>query len=439
MKLRQSRTEANSETWPRVLKLGRHEVTIYRRARNSGNYKGQFVYEVKNYVGGKRRLDSFSMEEAAMERAKGLLQQTAKGEDAAARLTTTEAAQFISASQALEPHLKRLNLTLGTAADLLARCLTLVDTGSNLIEAAESFARRTRKITAKPVREAVTEFLAYKDKTAKARYREDLRSRLNIFAESFGTKGTDRVTTSDLSEWINSLTLQSDDKKPLGARTYNHFIRVIHTFFVFAIEKGYSEENPAAGLKTRKVADKTPEVFTPEEITLLLSHAKDDFLPALAIGAFAGIRSAEIERLEWKDVNLAERYIAVTAEKAKTGSRRTVPITDNLAAWLAPYANRTGKVWAGTHEAFYIAQESTAKAAGVAWKQNALRHSFASYRLVTAGREAGIVAGEMGNSPAMVSKHYVDLVKPSEAARWFNVFPPSKQQGEVLPVKFAAA
>ena len=362
MKSEQPPKRANGNTWPRVLKLGRSTVTIYRRARTSGNYHGQFVYEVANYARGPRNLEPFTTEEAAIERAKGLLQQMARGEDAAARLTTKEAAQFISATQALEPHLKRLNLTLGTAADLLARCLTLVDTGSELVEAAETFARRTRKVTPKKIEDAIAEFLAYMEKTISLRYYSDLKSRLTIFARSFGKKGTARVTTTEISEWLNSLTRRSKNKKPLEARTYNHFIRVIHTFFAFAIEKGYSDENPASGLKTRKVTNKTPKVFTPEEITLLLSHAKDDFLPALAIGAFAGIRSAELERLEWKDVNLADRYIAVKSEKTKAGSRRSIPMTDNLAAWLAPYANRTGKVWEGdTDKYLYHAQRDTAR------------------------------------------------------------------------------
>jgi hypothetical protein len=39
-------------------------------------------------------------------------------------------------------------------------------------------------------------------------------------------------------------------------------------------------------------------IFTPSEIGKLLAVASPAFLPCLAIGAFAGLRSAEIERLE---------------------------------------------------------------------------------------------------------------------------------------------
>ena len=59
-----------------------------------------------------------------------------------------------------------------------------------------------------------------------------------------------------------------------------------------------------------------------------------DFLPCLAVGMFAGLRSAEIERLEWKDIDLKQRHIVVSADNAKTADRRIVPIAANLAEWL---------------------------------------------------------------------------------------------------------
>ena len=66
--------------------------------------------------------------------------------------------------------------------------------------------------------------------------------------------------------------------------------------------------------------------------------------PFLAIGAFAGLRSAEIERLDWKNVNLKRGFIEVRAETCKTRARRLVPISDNLRAWLKPFAVPAGPV-----------------------------------------------------------------------------------------------
>src|SRR6185369_9281178 len=111
----------------------------------------------------------------------------------------------------------------------------------------------------------------------------------------------------------------------------------------------------------------------------LLKYSRPEMVPFLAIGAFAGLRSAEIERLDWSEVHLDERFIEVKAGKAKTASRRVVPITDNLAKWLEQVARKSGLVWELGHPYFYQRLRETAKATGgkaieaVKWKHNALR------------------------------------------------------------------
>ncbi len=106
---------------------------------------------------------------------------------------------------------------------------------------------------------------------------------------------------------------------------------------------------------SRKPASKTD---WPREIRRLLATTTADFLPGMAIGAFAGLRSAEIERLTWQDVHLAEGHIVVGKDKAKTASRRVVPLAANLASWLTPHAAWTGNETisagsAGAHLSFF--------------------------------------------------------------------------------------
>jgi hypothetical protein len=56
------------------------------------------------------------------------------------------------------------------------------------------------------------------------------------------------------------------------------------------------------------------------------------------------------------------------------------------------------------------------------WKHNALRHSYASYRVAQMG-DAGRVAGQLGNSATVVHRHYRELVTASNAQAWFAVMP----------------
>ena len=52
-----------------------------------------------------------------------------------------------------------------------------------------------------------------------------------------------------------------------------------------------------------------------------------------------------------------------------------------------------------------------------AWKHNAMRHSFISYRLAEVNDTAK-VSLEAGNTPQMIFKHYRELVRPADAQIW---------------------
>ena len=86
------------------------------------------------------------------------------------------------------------------------------------------------------------------------------------------------------------------------------------------------------------------EIYTPDEMRQILKAVPPLVLPFVAIGAFAGMRAAEIARLAWSEVNLERGFITVTASKAKTAARRLVPISENLKAWLVPHARASGPV-----------------------------------------------------------------------------------------------
>lgn len=53
----------------------------------------------------------------------------------------------------------------------------------------------------------------------------------------------------------------------------------------------------------------------------------------LALGAFAGLRDAEIKRLDWSVIDLRRGSVELKAGKAKTARRRIIHIQPNLAAW----------------------------------------------------------------------------------------------------------
>jgi len=429
-----TRTTAKSEAWPRKIRLGRILVSVYRRRTPSG----QIGYQVANYASGKRRLDSYPTDTEAIEAANRLARQLSERQVVAASLTNEDAAEYASAVQSLKPH----KVTLPAAAAILAECLETVRDLPGLLAAVKFYAARNKTVTRKSVAAVVSELLAVKEsRKASSRYLSDLRSRLNRFADALHKDCCD-VTTADVQAWLDSLKL--------SRQSYKNFRTVAHLFFKFAMARGYASDNPVADAEKLKILSGEVLVFSPSELRRLLAAATPDFLPCLALGAFAGLRSAEIERLSWADIRLAERHIIIGASKAKTASRRVVPICNALAAWLAPYAQRTGMVWQGTHEMFYSTQQDTAASTAipadpktgtvaqppVKWKQNGLRHAYASYRFAQTS-DAGRVAGELGNSAAVIHKHYRELVTPDAAQKWFATRPKGKA-ANIVPIAAAA-
>jgi hypothetical protein len=59
------------------------------------------------------------------------------------------------------------------------------------------------------------------------------------------------------------------------------------------------------------------------------------------------------------------------------------------------------------------------------WRQNALRHSFISYRVAETG-DVPRTALEAGNSPKMIFRHYREVVDGEASKAWFSIMPPTE-------------
>lgn len=420
---------------PEVVKVGNVTVKLYKRKRLTAIGKSRTIYELADYTSGVRQFRGFSDHAAAVIKAKEIARNIANGQTTAASISNPDAASFGRGKEILKP----TGLSLEYSCSIVAKCFEILG-GDRMIEAAQHFVRTDpRNVIHRPVADVVVELVKLKSSRGlSADYTSDLRQRLTRFAVKFGAnasaisdpdardeagqdtrnKGLDisTITTAEVQGFLDGLEL--------GTQSVKNFRTVLHTLFEFAEARGYITKggNPVVSTEGIKVTNGAIEIFTPAEIGKLLKAASPDFLPLVAIGAMAGLRSAEAERIEWRDVDLAGGFIHVASDKAKTKSRRLVPILPNLAQWLAPYKNRTGKLWKATANDLQDARAACVKASGVAWKKNALRHSFASYRLAVT-QNAAQVALEMGNSAEVVFRHYRELVRPEAAKAWFGVSP----------------
>lgn len=275
-------------------------------------------------------------------------------------------------------------------------------------------------------------------------YQRTLGVQLDRITEALGDLPVCHLDAVKINEFISTLKLRNttgaDGKmipgKPASAKFKKHVLGAMRQLVRHCISRGWL----AKGVVDFEIVDKPRqtkggkiEIFTPKEMAALLSKADDDLIPFLAIGAFAGLRSAEIERLDWSHVDLVQGHIEITADNAKTASRRLAPIPSNLKAWLAPIYQRKGRVFPISTAGGNLTERLQALAAETGmngWRKNALRHSFISYR-VAAEQNVSQVALEAGNSPAIVFSNYRSVVKPSEAKTYFGISPAPTESNTV--------
>jgi integrase len=334
------------------------------------------------------------------------------GKGSALELSGVDRDNYVAAVKKLR-ELRPLEVSLATA---IAEYVDAKKLGAPLTAAAKFYLEsNASKLPDKAVAEVVAEFLvAKKADGCSYRYLTDCKSRLGHFARDFRLNLKD-VQTADLNAWLRGLK-QSPTSR-------NNYRRVICSLFSFAKDAGYlakGKETEAHASAKAKEAELDIQVYTPGEYATLLEAADEKLLPFLVFGGLAGMRSEEIKRLDWEQVNWQEGVIHVRGIVSKKGKKRNAPLLPAAAAWLADWKGKTGRVVG--HIDLYERLVKLSESIGVPRKDNALRHSFCSYRMATV-KNAAQVAFEAGNSIDIVSRHYDKVCTETEGNAWFSIMP----------------
>ena len=240
------------------------------------------------------------------------------------------------------------------------------------------------------------------------RYVASLRQYLNQFARGREQTALRQFTTAEVEAWLNRYP---------GAYARQTWLNRLSTLFSFALRRGYISANPCSVIDRVKVDKKPPVILTPEQAETLLRVVPAAARPYFILGLFAGIRPEELERMDWKDVNLQAKTARVDG---KTRQRRLVPLEPRAVALLSGCQLRTGKL-SPCHMTLRRMKRVVAKALGYsAWPQDLLRHTAASYLLALHG-DAGKVATMLGNSSAVLLTHYHDPVTEADCRRFWAI------------------
>lgn len=272
-----------------------------------------------------------------------------------------------------------------------------------------------------PIPDIVKGFLESKrSKGRSGKHMRGLEHTLDKFAIAFPVP-IQSVTGLAVEGWLNG--------RKVGARRWNNLLADIISLYRYARRHGVLPPEPTSvELIERRTVEVDVTTYTPDELSKLLNAAWKEWLPSLVFGAFCGLRPEEIypeketgkPGICWENVLWEKGKVDVPADVSKTRRRRFAPLTDAASSWLAKWRNAKGPV---AHEArFWRYIPTLTKSSGVEWKPDALRHSFASYRLAMTN-DIQALALEMGNSPSMIHRHYLSLKHEDEAIQWFALRP----------------
>jgi integrase len=433
--------------WPHVIRNGDVAVKIYK---NRGNVRGENFqsFLLSYYANGTRQLRRFVNFNKANAEATRIAEQKAQGALGAAALSAKDRVSLEQALALLARNEGHANASVSRLVEIVrdhatARASLLA--GVTLTDAAQFYKQKhPANMPRKTVAEVVAEFIADRRSAGcSAVHVNDLEIRLGQFSKAFALPII-AVNAPSVQQWIYGMKNQKNGKAT-SPRTKENMLRQIVSLFNFARRQKYVPAELALELSEISTPRKQPApigIYTPDEMRSIIAEADAVIIPALAIAAFAGLRLAEVSRLDWRDVRLAEKLIVVSAENAKTAARRLVPISDNLAAWLAPHVKRSGPLnpceenLQNVGNALGDRFERAAARAKVTWKRNGFRHSYISYRVAVL-KDVPAVALECGNSPEVIFSNYRALATDAEAKSWFSILP-TKQAKNIVPLQIAA-
>jgi integrase len=215
-------------------------------------------------------------------------------------------------------------------------------------------------------------------------------------------------------------------------------------FFAWCIERPrrYLLVNPCAAVRVERGETGPPAILNVPECEALLRAAEADggrAIPYLVVCLFAALRPFEASRLEWSQVNLADREIALAGKQAKTGRGRVVDIDDTLAAWLQAYPQHPFNVGRRVLDKVRVAAgfvgRINADPSGnplKPWPADVLRHTGVSHFFRRSG-SYGLTAEFAGNSEAIIKQHYQGRVTSDETTRFYALRPQAVGQIELAP------
>lgn len=238
-----------------------------------------------------------------------------------------------------------------------------------------------------------------------------LQARVNAFVDRGNIAGLERLVG-----WTGERTRDFRADWKLSSQTAAKELGFLRAFFTYCISNGWITQNPAKAIKAPQVKTNARLPFSENEIQAILSKAKDDReLAFILILRHTGLRIGDASLLKISALQENRVYLYTT----KAGTPVSILIPETLVSLLKNLPPKGGY--------FFLRGESThPHTASDLWRKrikaickdlkiapdhpHRFRHSLAA-DLLMRGASVEDVAAILGNSPAVVMKHYSQWIK----------------------------
>lgn len=172
----------------------------------------------------------------------------------------------------------------------------------------------------------------------------------NHLIKEFGGKVMSEITKSDYLNFRTMLAQPDDeDLYSYSEATINKITNVMRMIMTEASER-FGFDNPMIGIKNLKVRRTHIEPFTLDEVMLFIKNVRHDYRNYYTVRFFTGMRTGEIDGLQWKYVDFENRLIMIREtlvagriEYTKTdSSQREILMTDMVYEAMKAQHKKTG-------------------------------------------------------------------------------------------------
>lgn len=244
-----------------------------------------------------------------------------------------------------------------------------------------------------------------------------------VLIERFGKQKLFEITTESVEQFKRDLASEETSTGKTRAKaTVNRTLAVLSAVFSLAKSFGEVKENPINSVKFYDNLPSRERILSIDEEIALFEFIRADATLSrqVEILLYTGMRRGELFKLEWRDIDLIEGYIAIRKEITKTNTARDVPMLPNVQEIFETLRGEAGDA-AGTTKIF-IGISSQANQLSNKFKSacshlgienltvHSLRHTF-STRADESGVGAFAQKALLGHSKLSMTDKYTHLSK----------------------------